>query len=97
MINKDKIVSIEDIIEKVKNICIENNVEHLYLFGSYAKGIAQKTSDIDFIVKGVKNIDIINEKINEIETLKRIDLFDYDNINNQVLKESMDKYGKIIY
>lgn len=90
-------MSIEEIIDKVKIICKNNDVEHLYLFGSYAKGTNQKTSDIDFIVKGVKELDIIKSQIDKIETLKRIDIFDYDNINNPILKESMDKYGKIIY
>lgn len=90
-------MTIEEIIEQVKNICLENDVEHLYLFGSYAKGTAQPNSDIDFILKGVKDIDSITLRTNEIETLKRIDLFDYDNIKNPILKESMDKYGKIIY
>ena len=45
----------------------------------------------------VKELDIIKSQIDKIETLKRIDIFDYDNINNPILKESMDKYGKIIY
>lgn len=90
-------MSVEEIIDKVKIICKNNDVEHLYLFGSYAKGTNQKTSDIDFIVKGVKELDIIKSQVDEIETLKRIDIFDYDNINNPILKESMDKYGKIIY
>lgn len=90
-------MSVEEIIDKVKIICKNNDVEHLYLFGSYAKGTNQKTSDIDFIVKGVKKLDIIKSQIDKIETLKRIDIFDYDNINNPILKESMDKYGKIIY
>ena len=90
-------MSIEEIIDKVKIICKNNDVEHLYLFGSYAKGTNQKTSDIDFIVKGVKELDIIKSQVDKIETLKRIDIFDYDNINNPILKESMDKYGKIIY
>lgn len=90
-------MSVEEIIDKVKIICKNNDVEHLYLFGSYAKGTNQKTSDIDFVVKGVKELDIIKSQIDKIETLKRIDIFDYDNINNPILKESMDKYGKIIY
>ena len=92
-----KNMSVEDIIENVKTICIENGVKQLYLFGSYAKGNAHEKSDVDFVLKGVKDINLIAEKTDNIETLKRIDLFDYDNIKNPVLKEAMDKYGKIIY
>ena len=90
-------MSIDEIIEKVKKICLINNVKHLYLFGSYAKGTNHERSDVDFVLKGVDDLDKVNDEINEIETLKRIDLFDYDNIKNSILKEAMDKYGKIIY
>lgn len=33
----------------------------------------------------------------EIMTLKKIDLFEYDLCQNQYLKEDMDRYGKKIY
>lgn len=41
-------MTIEEIIEQVTSICKENHVEHLSLFGSYAKGTATKYSDVDF-------------------------------------------------
>ena len=44
-------MSVDEIIEKVKSICEKNNVAHLYLFGSYAKGTAHERSDIDFVAK----------------------------------------------
>ena len=46
----------EKIIEEVEKVCKKNNVKHLYLFGSYAKGNNQPGSDIDIVVKGVDNI-----------------------------------------
>jgi len=91
------ILTLKQIQKICKEVFDDYKVEYCYLFGSYAKGTNQKTSDIDFIVKGVKELDIIKSQIDKIETLKRIDIFDYDNINNPILKESMDKYGKIIY
>ena len=39
-------MSIEEIIQQVTTICKNNGVEHLSLFGSYAKGTATKHSDI---------------------------------------------------
>lgn len=90
-------MTVDEIIKNVKAICEKNRVSHLYLFGSYAKGTAHDKSDVDFIVKGVRDIGKLQNEVNNILTLKRIDLFDYDNIQNSILKESMDKYGKLIY
>lgn len=59
---------IEDIIQQVKVICKNNGVEHLPLFGSYAKGTETKTSDIDFIVYGQVDIEHLQEQVDEIMT-----------------------------
>lgn len=90
-------MSIEDIIENVKNICIKNKATHLYLFGSYAKGSNRMGSDIDFVVKGVKDIRKLRDDINNIRTLETINTFDYDNIKNEGLLEEIDRYAKAIY
>jgi hypothetical protein len=90
-------LSLDEIMQQVKTICQEYNVEHLYLFGSYATGTATKTSDIDIIIQGGENIRALKERIDEIKTLKKIDVFEYDKCKNQFLKEDMDKYGRKIY
>ncbi len=90
-------MTVEDIIEQVTAICKNNNVEHLALFGSHAKGTATKYSDLDFIIYGKVNMAQLQEQINEIMTLKKIDLFEYDLCQNQYLKEDMDRYGEKIY
>ncbi len=59
-----------------------------------ATGTARKTSDIDFAVKGCKDILKLEEDLEEIETLRKIDIFDYDSIKNKYLLEDIDKYGK---
>ena len=51
-------------------------MEHLALFGSYAKGTATKYSDLDFIIYGPVDMEKLREQIDEIMTLKKIDLFD---------------------
>ena len=35
--------------------------------------------------------------ISQIDTLRKIDLFDYDSIKNEYLLEDIKKYGKQIY
>ena len=37
------------------------------------------------------------EQVDDIMTLKKIDLFEYDLCQNQYLKEDMDRYGRKIY
>lgn len=90
-------MTIDEIIEEVVRICKKNEVEHLSLFGSYARGTQTEKSDIDFIVYGVKDIETLREEIDEIMTLKKIDVFDYDEVCNQFLREDMDEYGRKIY
>ena len=88
---------IRDVLEKVESICKYNNVSHLYLFGSYAKKTERQGSDLDIVVKGVKDINKLRDEIDDIRTLTIINLFDYDRIKNNYLKEDIDTYAKIIY
>lgn len=90
-------MTVEEIIEQVTEICKKNHVEHLSLFGSYAKGTATKYSDLDFIIYGKVDMERLQEQVDDIMTLKKIDLFEYDLCRNQYLKEDMDRYGRKIY
>ena len=90
-------LSVDEILEQIKMISQKYQIEHLYLFGSYATGTATDTSDIDIIIKGGENIRQFKDEIDNIRTLKKIDIFEYDKCRNDYLKEDMDKYGKQIY
>ena len=87
----------EEIKERVTEICRRNGVARLDLFGSFATGTAAPTSDIDFVVYGCKDIQKLEEDLEEIETLRKIDIFDFDSIRNEYLLEDIRKYGKQIY
>lgn len=91
------VMPISEVIDKVAVICKENGVERLELFGSFAAGTASPTSDIDFVVYGCEDILRLEEAILEIDTLRKIDIFDYDSIHNPFLLEDIRKYGKQIY
>lgn len=88
---------IPEVIEKVTAICRKNHVQHLKLFGSFATGTATPRSDIDFVVYGCPDTEKLEEELEQIETLRKIDIFDYESIHNAYLKEDIDKYGKQIY
>ena len=84
-------------IAKVAEVCKKNKVERLDLFGSFATGTATDTSDIDFVVYGCRDFWKLENDISQIDTLRKIDLFDYDSIKNEYLLEDIKKYGKQIY
>ena len=88
---------IPEIIEKVTEICKKNGVKRLNLFGSFATGTATPTSDIDFVVYGCDNLLQLEDDLLQVETLRKIDIFDFDSIRNEYLLEDIKKYGKQIY
>lgn len=88
---------ISELIEQVTEICKKNGVKRLDLFGSFAIGTSTPTSDIDFVVYGCNNLIKLETDLEQIETLRKIDIFDYDSIHNEFLREDIHKYGKQIY
>lgn len=88
---------ISELIEQVTEICKKNGVKRLDLFGSFATGTSTPTSDIDFVVYGCDNLIKLETDLEQIETLRKIDIFDYDSIHNEFLQEDIRKYGKQIY
>ena len=91
------VVAISDLIDQVSQICKRNGVQRLDLFGSFATGTATPTSDIDFVVYGCKDILHLEDELADIDTLRKIDIFEYESIKNKFLKEDIEKYGKQIY
>lgn len=91
------IMPISELISKVTEICKRNGIQRLDLFGSFATGTATPTSDIDFVVYGCKDLLKLENELQEIETLRKIDIFDFDTIKNEFLLEDIRKYGRQIY
>ena len=88
---------ISTLIAQVTAICKRNCVKRLDLFGSFATGTATPTSDIDFVVYGCNDLIKLEDDLTEINTLRKIDIFDFDSIHNEFLLEDIRKYGKQIY
>ena len=95
--DKMNVMPVPELIERVTEICKKNKVKRLDLFGSFATGTALPTSDIDFVVYGCEDIDKLEKDLEEIETLRKIDIFDFDQIQNEYLLEDIRKYGRQIY
>lgn len=92
---KDK--KIKEIKKKIVNTLKKYNVKKAGIFGSYAKGIEGKNSDVDILIE-IKNegnlSDIIEIKLKlENKLKKKIDLIEYSCIHplikNNVLKEEI--------
>lgn len=91
------VMPVSELIGRVTEICKKNEVKRLDLFGSFATGTAMPTSDIDFVVYGCRDILQLEKDLEEIDTLRKIDIFDFDSIHNEFLLEDIKKYGKQIY
>lgn len=91
-------------IDKIKEICSkifqEYNVNYCYLFGSYAKGKARETSDVDLLIStettGLKFYGLTEELREALH--KQVDLLDKKQlINNEALLDEILKEGIKIY
>ena len=60
-------MKVEEVISEVAKLCRNFHAKEVILYGSRAKGTARERSDIDIAVTGVKNFDILEEKIEELK------------------------------
>lgn len=92
-------------LEEIKETCIKilsrYPVEYCYLFGSYAKGKAKPSSDIDLFVytslSGLKFYGLVEElreglkkKVDVLDQKQIIDNFE---LTNEILKDGIKIYG----
>lgn len=94
------ILNHDDIVTKVSEVFSDYDVDYCYLFGSYAKGKATETSDIDLLisstVSGLKYYGLADRLRTTLK--KKVDLLDLNQLNNnpELLNEIL-KYGEKIY
>ena len=95
------ILSINEIREACEEIMKDYSIQYCYLFGSYAKGKASQTSDVDLLISsGVTGLQFYGlvEKLRE-RLRKKVDLLDTKQLTgneellNEVLKDGIRIYG----
>ena len=92
-----QVMPIDELIERVASVCKRCGAELLDLFGSFATGTATARSDIDFVVYGDVDSELLNQMISQIDTLRKIDIFYYNEINDEYLLEDIENYGRKIF
>ena len=95
------ILSVEQIGEACRNILSEYDVDCCWLFGSYAKGKATGTSDVDLLVStsvtGLKFYELA-ERLREalhkkVDLLEAAQLLNNEPLLREVLKDGVRIYG----
>lgn len=94
------ILEIEDIVRKCTKVFERYEVRFCYLFGSYAKGKATQTSDVDLListnVKGLKFYGLVEEIRTALH--KKVDVLDMNQLKENIeLTEEIFKDGIKIY
>lgn len=94
------ILELEDIVRKCTEIFERYEVSFCYLFGSYAKGKATQTSDVDLListnVKGLKFYGLVEELRTALH--KKVDVLDMNQLKENIeLTEEIFKDGIKIY
>lgn len=86
-------MQIQEILNQVSAIVADELVDNfrVFMFGSRAKGIGHEKSDIDIgIISATpitgKHFLAIQEKIEQIPTLLKIDVVDFNSVDNEFKK-----------
>lgn len=90
-------ISSDDLDLIIKTICLNKKIEKIILFGSRAKGNYKKGSDIDIaIIAENLNFDellMIKVNINELFLPYKIDIIDFNKLENQDLIKHIKRVG----
>lgn len=98
----EKIYTIEEIKDRLKQVLKDEPVYQVILFGSYAKKEATKQSDIDLVIdtrsklRGFALLKLICQIQESLQ--KQIDGFEkYEIIENSVIDKEIKETGVIVY
>ena len=95
------VLSKEDIVRSCNLVFQTYPVEYCYLFGSYAKGLASETSDVDLLlctnITGIKFYGLV-ERLREtlkknVDVLEVCQLTNNPELINEILRDGVKIYG----
>ena len=88
----------------IEQLCIENKISKLYLFGSALNANYSKKSDIDLIIEIEEENPILKGEMlmktwSELELIfkRKVDLLTSKNVKNPILKKSIEVNIQLIY
>ncbi|MBO4640175.1 MAG: nucleotidyltransferase domain-containing protein [Treponema sp.] len=95
------VLTLEQIKEACASVFKDYDVEYAVLFGSYSKGKAHETSDVDLLVsanvRGIKFFGMVEGLREALK--KKVDVLDLNQLNNnlelvkEILKDGIKIYG----
>ena len=96
----DIVYSISNIQSLLNPVFKEYNIKKAILFGSYAKGLAAKNSDVDLLVdsglKGLAFYGLLEDVVTALD--KNVDLLDTSQIvPDSLVDKEISKSGVLIY
>lgn len=87
----------EQVIQEIRALARQYDVDRVILFGSRARGDFKRTSDIDLAVKGGDFARFALDVEEETSTLLKFDIVDLNRDVQEELLESIRKDGRVLY
>ena len=94
------IYTIDDIKMALHPVFVKHSIKKAVLFGSYVKGLANGSSDVDLLLdsglRGLKFVGLIEDVRTALD--KEVDVFDETHIiPNSKISSEISRYGVVIY
>ena len=94
-------MTIQGLIQEIKSIILKHaNPDRIYLYGSHADGEADEGSDVDIAFDdpdlGFEQFGAIEQAINELETLQKIDVKNLAHTSER-FKNRVKSTGRVLY
>ena len=87
----------ECVLEEIRNLAQQHEIEKVILFGSRARGDFYKTSDIDIASSGGNFVRFSLEVEEDTSTLLQYDTVNLDGAVSEELRDAINREGRILY